>query len=62
MQEDACLDEQEKQDLYEKVIDISDEDDVSQTCMAPESINLAVISLPVLPTLVANYESEDNGK
>lgn len=59
MQEEAvCLDEQMREtNLYEKVIDnISDEDDVPQ--MAPECTNLLVISSPVLPTLVADYESE----
>lgn len=59
----VCLDEQmEQTNLCENVIDnyISDEDYVPQT--APEFTNLPVISSPVLPTLVANYESEGNGK
>lgn len=54
----ACLDEQP--DLCEEIIDISDEDDVPQTSMTPESTNLPTISL--LPNLVADYESEGDGK
>ncbi|XP_011883131.1 PREDICTED: nuclear fragile X mental retardation-interacting protein 1 [Vollenhovia emeryi] len=64
LQEDslACSDEQVGQtDLQENVIDnISDEDDVPQAPTTPESTNLPVISLPVLPILVADYESEDD--
>ncbi|XP_077282847.1 FMR1-interacting protein NUFIP1 isoform X2 [Temnothorax americanus] len=50
-------------DLREKIIDnISDEDeiDIPQASTAPESANLPVISSSVLPTLVADYESEDD--
>lgn len=47
-------------DTYEKIIDnISDEDDEPQTSTAPEFINLPVTSLPILSSLVADYESED---
>lgn len=64
MQDDAaCLDEQMEQDLSGKIIDnISDEDDVPQAYTALESTNISAISSPVLATLVADYESEDNGK
>lgn len=59
----ACLDEQvEQTGLCEKIDNISDEDDVSQACTALEFTNISVINSPVLPTLVADYESEDNGK
>lgn len=53
----------EQTDLCEKIVDnISDEDDVPQACTALKSTNISVINSPVLPTLVADYESEDNGK
>lgn len=52
----ACLDEQP--DLCEKIINISDEDDVPQTSMTLESTNLPAISL--LPNLVADYESDSD--
>lgn len=62
----ACfLDEQVGQDLCEKVIDnISDEDDVPQAFTAAELplTNLPVTSSSVLASLVADYESEDDGK
>ena len=66
------LDEHVKQiNFCEKDIDISDEDDilhapttpeyVSQT--AAESTNLSTVtSSLILPSLVADYESEDSGK
>lgn len=58
-----CLNEQvEQTDLHEVIDNISDEDDIPQASMSPESINLPIISLPVLPTLVADYSSEDDGK
>lgn len=60
MQDDdaACLDEQEGQTSEKFIDNISDEDELPQTSMAPEPINLPVISLPTL-SLVADYESED---
>jgi len=59
----ACLDEQvEQTDLREKVIDISDEDEIPQASTTAESTNLPVASSPILPSLVADYESEDSGK
>jgi len=60
----ACLDEQiEQTDLREKVIDnISDEDEIPQASTTAESTNLPIASSPILPSLVADYESEDSGK
>ncbi|XP_036149660.1 nuclear fragile X mental retardation-interacting protein 1 isoform X2 [Monomorium pharaonis] len=63
LQDDAVfLDEETGQvDLCEKIIDnISDEDDVPQASAALESISLPVTSLPILPSLVADYESEND--
>lgn len=56
-----CPDEQVGQtDLREKIIDnISDEDDILQASTAFKSTNLPVTNSPILPTLVADYESED---
>jgi len=60
----ACLDEQvEQTDLCEKVIDnISDEDEIPQASTIAESTNLPIASSLILPSLVADYESEDSGK
>jgi len=60
----ACLDEQiEQTDLREKVIDnISDEDEIPQASTTAESTNLPIANSPILPSLVADYESEDSGK
>lgn len=53
----------EQTDLCEKITDnISDEDDVLQTSVILESINLPTISLSILPILVADYKSEGDGK
>lgn len=70
MQEEGnkiCIDEEvdlhEETDLYEKITDsISDEDDIPQTSTTFKPTNLPVISSPILPILVANYESESDGK
>lgn len=63
----VCIDEEvdlhEETDLYAKITgNISDEDDIPQTSTTLESTNLPAISSPILPILVANYESESNGK
>lgn len=59
-----CPDEQVGQtDLREKIIDnISDEDEIPQAYTTPKSTNLLVTNSSILPTLVADYESEDDGK
>ncbi|XP_071645142.1 FMR1-interacting protein NUFIP1 [Temnothorax longispinosus] len=59
-EEDSVVCSADQTDLREKIDNISDEDDIPQASTAPESANLSVISSPVLPTLVADYESEDN--
>lgn len=63
-----CLDKEvdldEQADLCEKIADnISDEDDVPQISVTVESTNSPVVNLKsTLPILVADYESESNGK
>ncbi|KAL6425944.1 hypothetical protein ACFW04_008921 [Cataglyphis niger] len=61
----VCIDEEvglhEETDLYAKITgNISDEDDIPQTSTTLEATNLPAISLPILPILVANYESESD--
>lgn len=63
----ACLDKEvgldEQTDLCEKIVDnISDEDDVPQISTTLEPTNLPVINSSILPILVADYESESDGK
>lgn len=63
-----CLDKEvdldEQTDLCEKIAgNISDEDDVPQISATLESSNSPVVNLKsTLPILVADYESESNGK
>lgn len=53
----------EQTDLCEKIADnISDEDDLPQISTTLELTNLPVINSSILPILVADYESESNGK
>ncbi|XP_050457230.1 FMR1-interacting protein NUFIP1 isoform X2 [Cataglyphis hispanica] len=61
----VCIDEEvglhEETDLYAEITgNISDEDDILQTSTTLEATNLPAISSPILPILVANYESESD--
>lgn len=51
-------------DLREKSLidNISDEDDIPQASTPAVPSSLSVTSSPIVFSLVADYESEDNGK
>lgn len=63
----ACLDKEkgldEETDLCERIAgNISDDDDVPQISAILEPTNSPVVNLSMLPILVADYESESNGR